>query len=310
MNIINSATWPRRVQLPVTGKLQPGPPPGRTYDPPMDRKRIVITGSTRGIGKGLAAEFLRRGHRVVVSGRSQASVDRALVQLQTDLTPGERLLGVPCRVDAYEEVQNLWAKAAAAYGGVDVWINNAGISNTRAMIGELDPKEIETVNRSNLLGTMFGAKVALEGMSRQASGGHIYNFEGLGSNGRAMPGLSLYGATKYAITYFTKCLIKETRGTAVKVGYLSPGIVLTHLSMEGSENMPAERLEYTKRIFNILADRVETVTPWLVEKVLADDKHGSRIAWLTPRKAAWRFATSRFKKRDLFADFELEHREA
>lgn len=276
--------------------------------PPMDSKRVVITGSSRGIGKGLAAEFLRRGHSVVVSGRSDASVGRGVEQLRAEFDPGERLVGVACQVDDYAQVQNLWGQAVAAFGGVDIWINNAGISNSRAMIGELDPAEIESVSRSNLLGTMFGAKVALLGMTEQG-GGHIYNFEGLGSNGRVMPGLSLYGATKYAITYFTKCMIKETRGTAVKVGYLSPGIVLTHLSMEGAEQMSAERLEYTQRIFNILADRVETVTPWLVEKVLADQRHGSRIAWLTPGKAAWRFLRSRFVKRDLFADFELEQRD-
>ena len=275
----------------------------------MSTKRVVITGSTRGIGKGMAREFLRRGHSVAISGRSEASVARALAELRAAEDPGERLIGVPCEVDDYDQVQNLWDQSADAFGGVDIWINNAGISNSRAMIGELDPREIKTVNRSNLLGTLFGAKVALHGMTAQGHG-HIYNFEGLGSNGRPMPGLSLYGATKYAITYFTKCLIKEAKDTGVNVGYLSPGIVLTHLSLEGTEHMPADKVEYTKRIYNILADRVETVTPWLVEKVLADKGSGSKIAWLTPGKAAWRFMRSRFVKRDLFADFELEQREA
>ncbi len=270
---------------------------------------MVITGSSRGIGKGLAREFLRRGHRVAVNGRSEASVGRAVATLRSAADPGDRLIGVAAEVDNYAQVQHLWDQSAASFGGVDIWINNAGISNSRRMIGELDPEEIITVNRSNLLGTMFGAKVALAGMSAQGHG-HIYNFEGLGSNGRVMPGLSLYGATKYAITYFTKCMIKETKGTGVKVGYLSPGIVLTHLSLEGTQSLPPERVEQTKRVFNILADRVETVTPWLVEKVLADKDHGSRIAWLTPRKAAWRFMRSRFVKRDLFAGLELEQRDA
>jgi len=269
---------------------------------------VVITGSSRGIGKGLAREFLRRGHKVAVNGRSEASVGRAVATLRAEVDPGDRLIGVAAEVDDYSQMQHLWDQSAASFGGVDIWINNAGISNSRRMIGDLDPEEIINVNRSNLLGTMFAAKVALTGMTAQGHG-HIYNFEGLGSNGRVMPGLSLYGATKYAITYFTKCMIKETKGSGVKVGYLSPGIVLTHLSLEGTQQLPPERVEQTKRVFNILADRVETVTPWLVEKVLADHAHGSRIAWLTPRKAAWRFMRSRFVKRDLFADLELEQRE-
>jgi NAD(P)-dependent dehydrogenase (short-subunit alcohol dehydrogenase family) len=281
---------------------------GQSYDPAMDKKRVVITGSSRGIGKGLALEFLRRGHQVVVNGRSEASVSRALAALRTEVDAGDRLIGVAAEVDDYAQVQHLWDQAAATFGGVDIWINNAGISNSRNMIGDLDPQEIINVNRSNLLGTMFAAKIALIGMTAQGHG-HIYNFEGLGSNGRVMPGLSLYGATKYAITYFTKCMIKETKGTGVKVGYLSPGIVLTHLSLEAIDKMPPDRIAETKRVFNILADRVETVTPWLVEKVLADRDHGSRIAWLTPPKAIWRFLRARFAKRDLFAGFELEQRE-
>ena len=269
-------------------------------------KVVVITGSTRGIGRGMAREFLRRGHPVVVNGRSQASVAAALVDLQADAAAHKtQVIGLPARMADYGEVQRLWDGACEQLGRVDIWINNAGISNSRALIGELDPQEIRDVNETNVLGTMYGAQVALKGMLAQGSGA-IYNFEGLGSDGRVMPELSLYGATKNAITYFTKCMIKETKGTPVLVGYLSPGIVLTHLALVSMEDMPEEKQAYVKRMYNILADRVATVTPWLVEGVLANNKHGARIAWLTPRKAAWRFATARFNKRDLFEGFQLE----
>ena len=60
-------------------------------------------------------------------------------------------------------------------------------------------------------------------------------------------------------------------------------------------------------IYNILGDRVETVTPWLVEQVLADTKHGSRIAWLTRGKSLWRFLKSRFvKPGDRFPELKLD----
>ncbi len=80
-----------------------------------------------------------------------------------------------------------------------------------------------------------------------------------------------------------------------RVGYMSPGIVITDLSLRDRGKMPPDRWEYVKKVFNIIADRVETVTPWLIEQVLANDKHGARIAWLTTRKAAGRFIKSRFK---------------
>ena len=268
---------------------------------------VVITGSTRGIGKGMAREFLCRGHSVALSGRSQSSVDAALGDDLPALAEqhGATLAGVPCEVSDYAQVQNLWDRAAEALGRIDVWINNAGISNSRRMVGDLVPQEIHDVAATNITGTMYGSQIALRGMQRQGSGA-IYNFEGLGSNNMISPGLSLYGASKNAVTYFTKCLIAETKGGPVRVGYLSPGIVLTHLSVADMQKGDPDEWEKTKRIYNILADKVDTVTPWLVEGVLKDNKHGSRIAWLTPAKAAKRFALARFNKRDLFEDFDLE----
>ena len=110
----------------------------------------------------------------------------------------------------------------------------------------------------------------------------------------------MYGCTKAAIRYLNKALLHDAKGTAVQIGTLSPGIVLTGLWDELYEGQP-ERWEKAKKIVNILGDKVETVTPWLVERVLANTKNGARIAWLTPGKAASRFMAAPFRKRDLFA---------
>ena len=63
-----------------------------------------------------------------------------------------------------------------------------------------------------------------------------------------------------------------------------------------------EAFEKARKIFNILGDRVETVTPWLAERVLAADKNGARVAWLTTPKAMGRFMTAGFRKRDIFLE--------
>jgi short-subunit dehydrogenase len=144
---------------------------------------------------------------------------------------------------------------------------------------------------------MYGSRVALQGMLKQGRG-QIYNMEGQGSDGTMRPGLTLYGTTKAAITALTKGLIKEVKGKPVQVCYLSPGMVITDLLVG---DYSPEEFERVKRIFNILADKLETVSPWLVDQILANDKHGARIAWLTPQKAAYRFLTARFNKRDLFS---------
>ena len=266
-------------------------------------KVIVITGSTRGIGKGLAQELLKRGHSVGLSGRSQAAVDAAIAEL-SPLTGGGRLVGAACDVSHADQLQALWRAAVDKFGRVDIWVNNAGISHARQRGGELHESDIRAVQETNLLGMMLATQIALRGMTTQG-GGVIYNMEGFGSNGMMTPGMSLYGASKFALTYFNKCLIAETRDSPVKICYLSPGIVVTDLLKRDMGSNNAKDWERTMRVYNILADRVETVTPWLAEHLLADVKPGARVAWLTKGKAAARFFGALFRKRSVISAADL-----
>ena len=273
--------------------------------PSTSQRRIVVTGSTRGIGRGLAVELLRRGHAVVISGRSTDAVEATLAQLRDHCSAhGGRIAGAACDVSQHAELQRLWDTACAAFGGVDIWINNAGLSHPRQRAGEMQPEHINAVQQTNLLGMMLATRVALRGMAAQPDGGLIYNMEGFGSNGMTTPGMSLYGASKFALTYFNKALLAETRGSRVRICWLSPGIVVTDLLKRDMGSASAD-WERTKRIYNILADRVETVTPYLAEGVLANDKPGARVAWLTSRKAAGRFFMSLFRKRSVLTDADV-----
>ncbi|NLG98672.1 MAG: SDR family oxidoreductase [Chloroflexi bacterium] len=149
-------------------------------------KTIVITGSTRGIGYGLADAFLMHGERVVISGRKQETVDQALRQLSQKHGP-ERAAGFACDVTDYAQVQALWDSAAARFGTIDIWINNAGQSNILTPFWELDPAQMRDVVQTNILGMMYGSKVALRGMLQQGFGS-LYNMEGFGSrSGRKLP---------------------------------------------------------------------------------------------------------------------------
>lgn len=260
-------------------------------------KRIVITGSTRGIGFGLADAFLERGGAVMVSGRSQGSVDAALAKL-TAKHGEERLAGYPCDVTMLEQVQALWEAAVARFGGVDIWINNAGIGHPMDPLWDLAPERVAAVLETNVVGTTHGVRVAFQGMEAQG-GGQIYNLEGFGSTGRTQQGMSIYGTSKAAITYLTKALAVEMAGTPVKVGSISPGMVITGLITDRFEENPETQAE-ARGIFNILADRVEDVTPWLADQILENEAHGRRIAWLTRPRILWRFLTAPFNKRDVF----------
>ena len=262
-------------------------------------KVVVITGSSRGIGLGLADSFLARGCAVVVSSRSQERVEQAVAVLAARY-PAASILARACDVTDVDQVQALWEAAREHFGRIDIWINNAGVANPQRKFWEHPAERVRAVVETNILGAYYGSQVALRGMLAQGFGA-LYNLEGLGSDGRQVEGLALYGSTKAALRYLDVALAVETQGTPVIVGALSPGMVVTDLLTAQYDDRP-EGFERAKRIFNILADRVETVTPWLAERVLANQKNGARLRYLTPLKSMSRFMLAPFCKRDLFAD--------
>lgn len=264
-------------------------------------KCVVITGSTRGIGLGLAREFLQRGHAVVVSGRAENTVADAAATLGGSAR-GDRVLGVRCDIASYEDVAALWSRAADRFGRVDIWINNAGVSHPPLRFWELAPHDLRATVDTNVRGMVNGCHVALKGMIAQG-GGAIFNMEGFGSNGMKREGMSVYGASKAALRYFTDSLAREAKGTPVLVAAMSPGIVATDLLFGGYAEHP-EKWQKAKTFFAIAADRVETVAPFLVDHALAVNKSGARVEWLTTRRLMWRFATAPFVKRDVIPDVD------
>lgn len=260
-------------------------------------KIVVITGSTRGIGYGLADSFLGLGCAVTVSGRTGAAVEKAVEALSARHGAG-RVFGYPCDVTDFAQAQALWDAAKAHWGKVDVWINNAGISSLQMAFWEQPAEQIRAVVETNLLGAMYGCKVAVQGMLGQG-GGAIYNLEGLGSDGRKMAGLTLYGTTKCALRYLDDALAREVAGTPVRVGAFQPGMVITDL-VTGQYDEGSEEWARAKKVFNVIADRVETVTPWLARRALDNEKNGVRISWSSMWKIMGRLVLVLLGRRNLF----------
>ncbi len=258
-------------------------------------KIVVITGSTRGIGRALAQAFLERGCAVVVSGRKQDDCERVAAELGAAFEP-ERVLGVACEVTDPAQLQALWDASVERFERVDIWINNAGIAHGQAMLWEHDSALFGRIAATNLGGAMSGSAVAIRGMLAQGSGA-LYNMEGLGSDGRMVEGMTPYGATKRGLRYLDDALAKELKGGPVIAGSILPGMVVTDLLTAGLEG-PPERVAQARKIFTILADRAEDVCPWIADRVLANTRNGARISWLTTAKAGWRFMTAPFSRRD------------
>jgi len=257
-------------------------------------KNVVITGSTRGIGYSMAIEFLRAGCNVTLSGRGEAPSEEALAAL---LTFEEKYIYIPCNVQERASLQHLWNTSLAQWGGIDIWINNAGQNTPHIVLWETGETYTENIIQTNITGMIYGSQIAAAEMIKQGHGA-IYSMEGLGSNNMIQPKTILYGTTKHALTYFMKGLAKELEGTGVISGRLSPGMMLTDFITKTPDGDPSEVISDKKfrKLFNILADKPETVGEFFIPRILSNTKNGVQIAWLTNRKAAWRFLTAGFRK--------------
>lgn len=260
-------------------------------------KNIVITGSTRGIGLSMAMEFLRAGCNVTLSGRGETLPEYTNASLS--LLEGKYIY-VPCNVQKKGNLQNLWNASLTQWNSIDIWINNAGQNTPHKFSWETGETYTENIIQTNIIGMIYGSQIASVGMIKQGHGA-IYSMEGLGSNNMIQIKTILYGTTKHALTYFMKGLAKELDGTGVIAGRLSPGMMLTDFITKTPDGEQSEVIsdEKFKKLFNKLADKPETVAKFFIPRILSNTKNDAQIAWLTNRKAAWRFITAGLRKNSL-----------
>ena len=260
-------------------------------------KNIVITGSTRGIGFAMAKEFLNAGCNVTLSGRGDSLPSKAQEEMRAFAA---RYIYVKCDVQNKPDIERLWDESAKKWGTVDIWINNAGMNAPHEYVYKTEPSYIDNVIATNIKGMIYGSQVASSNMIEQKHGA-IYSMEGLGSNDMIQAKTIVYGTSKRALTYFMKGLAKELEGTGVIAGRLSPGMMLTDFITKSPDGEDAAiyTQESFKNIFNILADKPETVAEFFIPKILKNTKNDAHIMWLTNLKAAARFIKAPFVKRKL-----------
>ncbi|MBQ9072779.1 MAG: SDR family oxidoreductase [Bacilli bacterium] len=264
-------------------------------------KTVVITGSARGLGLEMAKVFRQNNLNLVISDLNKENLEKAKEELEK-INSDSKVGICVCDVTKSSDIENLIKHTKKEFNNIDIWINNAGVNQPEKPIWELTEKEIDLVLDIDLKGAIIGSKLVMEEMIKQKQGA-IYNIEGYGSNDAKMLGLSIYGTSKRAITYFTEALAKESeeKNTGIIVGKLSPGIMITDFITNALGDKEKINLsEKTKKVYNILGDYPDVVAKFLVENMLINTKNNAKIEWLTNRKAAWRFMTAGFNKRDFF----------
>ena len=264
-------------------------------------KTVVITGSARGLGLEMLKCFRSKGYNVVICDINSDSIDKAEVILN-DIKSNAKVYKYRVDITEENELKDMINDILMHEKTIDIWVNNAGVNQPNKAIWELDKETIDRLIDIDLKGTILSSKAIMPVMIRQNSG-QIFNVEGYGSNDAVMLGLSLYGTSKRAITYFTEALANEVkeRNLSICVGKIAPGIMITNfISTALGDGEKIELDEKTKKVYNILGDYPDVIAKFMVDKIVINTKNNVKFTWLTNSKAAIRFMTSGFNKRDFF----------
>ncbi|MFF0816877.1 3-oxoacyl-ACP reductase FabG [Rhodococcus sp. NPDC003318] len=186
--------------------------------PLLSDRTAVITGAAQGIGFAIAEKFVAEGARVVLG-----DVDKDAVQNAAEKLGGQDVArGVRCDVTSADEVQAMLDTALAAFGSLDVLVNNAGITRDATM-RNMTEDQFDQVIAVHLKGTWNGIRLAAPIM-RERKSGAIVNLSSL-SGKVGMVGQTNYSAAKAGIVGMSKAAAKELAHHGVRVNAIAPGLI-------------------------------------------------------------------------------------
>lgn len=187
-------------------------------------KVAIITGASKGIGKGIAMRYAEEGASVVVASRSKDLLDKIVEQIREK---GGRALALELDVTQYESVEAAVSKTVSEYGRLDIMVNNAGISMAKPS-EDLPPRDWQRALETDLSGVFFGCQCAAKQMIRQGEGGCIINITSVYGL-VAAPGRAAYCSSKAAANMLTKVLAIEWAKKKIRVNAIAPGYFRTEL---------------------------------------------------------------------------------
>jgi 3-oxoacyl-[acyl-carrier protein] reductase len=190
----------------------------------LEQRVAVVTGGGSGIGAAAAVAFAREGARVVVADTNEAGAKATLEQIEK---AGGQGLALRADVTQAADTQATVERAVAAWGRLDVYFANAGVSQWKSYIEEVDEEIFDRIFAVNVKGVWLGAKYALPVMKRQRRGVFLVNASTAAI--RPRPGSQTYAASKGAVVTLTKALALEAAPHGVRVVALAP--VATHTPM-------------------------------------------------------------------------------
>jgi NAD(P)-dependent dehydrogenase (short-subunit alcohol dehydrogenase family) len=191
----------------------------------LEGKIAIVTGGSRGIGRGIAKSLVDEGATVAITARNEDDLERTISDLNTTGRTGPgTAAGYACDVRDYDQVKGVFAEIASDLGGLDILVNNAGIG-IFVPVESMSVEDFRAVLETNVFGVFYCCHEAIP-LMKQRGGGYIINISSLaGTN--AHPKMAAYNASKFGLNGFSEALMQEVRHDGIKVSYIMPGSVNT-----------------------------------------------------------------------------------
>jgi 3-oxoacyl-[acyl-carrier protein] reductase len=247
------------------------------------RERVaIVTGASRGIGKGIAQRLASEGARVAITARGADALQATAREITA---AGGSVLAVPGDAGSKADVEALFEQVLAAWGRLDVLVNNAAWASPHAHILEMDLEHWETVLRTNLTSVYLHCHRAANIMVDQGTRGSIVNISSFAA-ARAHRNMAAYDATKGGIEAMTRTMALDLGPFGIRVNVVGPGAIHTEeFEAEGEaargrrgQTVPLGRVGYPEDIAGTVAFLVSDDASYITGQVLYVD--GGMLAQL------------------------------
>ncbi len=200
----------------------------------IEGRTAIVTGGTKGIGRGIARVMARQGANVVLVSRTAADGPKAVAEMEE---VGGKAIHIAADVTDYAALQGVVAKAEETYGGLDILCANAGIFPQTKMV-DMDPDEWDHVLRTNLKSSFLSVKAALPAFQKRGKGRVVITSSITGPL-TGFPGWTHYGASKAGQLGFLTTAAMELSRYNVTINAVMPGNIVT----EGLEGLGQDYLD-------------------------------------------------------------------